>query len=120
MRYHRSMNRYTYRVEWSSEYGEYVGRCLELPWLSQWAATMQKAIASVEQAVDDYIVECEATERNVPPPVTERRFSGKFLVRTSSALHARLTVEAAEQNVSMNQWVVQKLADRPPIGLFDL
>jgi predicted HicB family RNase H-like nuclease len=56
----------------------------------------------------------------VPVPLTERRFSGKFLVRTSPALHARLTVEAAEQNVSMNQWVVQKLADRPPIGLFDL
>ncbi len=33
-------------------------------------------------------------------------------------LHARLAVEAAEQNVSMNQWVVQKLADRPPISLF--
>jgi hypothetical protein len=45
MRYHRSMNRYTYRVEWSSEYGEYVGRRLELPWLSQWGPTMQKAIA---------------------------------------------------------------------------
>jgi predicted HicB family RNase H-like nuclease len=29
-----------------------------------------------------------------------------------------LAVEAAEQNVSMNQWVVQKLADRPPISLF--
>ena len=45
MRYHLKMNRYTYRVEWSSEYGEYGGRCLELPWLSQWAPTMQKAIA---------------------------------------------------------------------------
>jgi predicted HicB family RNase H-like nuclease len=120
MRYHRSMNRYTYRVEWSSEYGEYVGRCLELPWLSQWGPTMQKAIASVEQAVDEHVAECEAAERSVPVPLTERRFSGKFLVRTSPALHARLTVEAAEQNVSMNQWVVQKLADRPPIGLFDL
>ena len=120
MRYHRSMNRYTYRAEWSSEYCEYVGRCLELPWLSRWAPTMQKAIASVEQAVNEHIAECEAAERNVPAPLTERLFSGKFMVRTSPALHARLTVEAADQNVSMNQWVVQKLADRPPIGLFDL
>lgn len=78
---------------------------------------MQKAIAGVEQAVDEYLAECGP---DVPPPLTERQFSGKFLVRTSPALHARLTVEAAEQNVSMNQWVVQKLADRPPIGLFDL
>jgi len=111
------MNRYTYRAEWSSQYGEFVGRCLELPWLSTWAPTMQKAIASVEQAVDDYVAERQG---DVPPPLTERRFSGKFLVRTSPALHARLSVEAAEQNVSLNHWVVQKLSDRPPIGLFDL
>jgi len=111
------VNHYTYRAEWSSEHGEYVGRCLELPWLSQWAPTMQQAIADVAQAVDAYLAECEG---DAPPPITERQFSGKFVVRTSPALHSRLTVEAAEQNVSMNQWVVQKLADRPPIGLFDL
>jgi predicted HicB family RNase H-like nuclease len=114
------MNRYTYRAEWSSEYGEYVGRCIELPWLSQWAPTMQQAMAAVEHAVNEYIADCEGAGGDVPPPLTERRFSGKFLVRTSPALHARLTVEAAEQNVSVNQWVVQKLADRPPIGMFDL
>jgi predicted HicB family RNase H-like nuclease len=114
------MNRYTYRAEWSAECGEYVGRCIELSWLSRWAPTMQEAIASVEQAVDEYIVECEAADASVPTPLTERQFSGKFVVRTSPALHARLTVEAAEQNVSMNHWVVQKLADRPPTGLFDL
>ena len=111
------MNHYTYRAEWSAEHGEYGGRCLELTWLSQWAPTMQTAIAGVERAVDEHLAECG---EDVPPPLTERTFSGKFLVRTSPALHARLTVEAAEQNVSLNQWVVQKLADRPPAGLFDL
>jgi len=46
--------------------------------------------------------------------VTEHDFSGTFLVRTSQELHARLSIEAAEQRVSLNQWVVQKLANRPP------
>jgi predicted HicB family RNase H-like nuclease len=95
------VNHYTYRAEWSSEHGEYVGRCLELPWLSQWAPRMQQAIASVEQAVDEYIAD---REEDAPPQITERQFSGKFVVRTSPALHSRLTVEAAEQNVSLNQW----------------
>jgi predicted RNase H-like HicB family nuclease len=75
MRYHHSMNRYTYRAEWSSEHGEYVGRCLELPWLSQWAPTMQAAIAGVERAVDAHLAE---RGEEVPPPLTERQFSGKF------------------------------------------
>ena len=103
------MNRYTYRAEWSSEFGEYIGRCLELPWLSQRAVTLIDAIESVERAVDEYLAERDG---DIPRPLTDRKFSGRFDVRTSPMLHARLAVEAAEQNVSMNQWVVSKLADR--------
>jgi predicted HicB family RNase H-like nuclease len=114
------VNHYTYRAEWCGEYGEYVGRCIELSWMSRWAPILQQAIADVEQAVDEYIAECEAADEEPRVPLTERKYNGKFVVRTSPALHARLAVEAAEQNVSMNQWVVQKLADRPPTGLFDL
>jgi predicted HicB family RNase H-like nuclease len=90
---------------------------LELPWLSQRAPTLTEAIAGIERAVDEYLAERDG---DGPRPLTDRKFSGRFLVRTSPMLHARLTVEAAEQNVSLNQWVVQKLADRPPISLFDL
>ncbi|MDT5207509.1 MAG: hypothetical protein QOD34_4145 [Mycobacterium sp.] len=111
------MNRYTYRAEWSSEFREYISRCLELPWLSQRAPTLTEAVAGIERAVDEYLAERDG---DGPRPLTDRKFSGRFLVRTSPMLHARLTVEAAEQNVSLNQWVVQKLADRPPISLFDL
>jgi predicted HicB family RNase H-like nuclease len=120
MRYQLGMNRYTYRGEWSCEHGEYVGRCIELPWLSQWAPTLREAIARVEQAVDEYIADRQDDGVDVPAPITQRKYSGKFMVRTSPTLHARLAVEAAEQNVSINHWVVQKLSDRPPIGLFDL
>jgi predicted HicB family RNase H-like nuclease len=114
------VNQYTYRAEWSAEHCEYVGRCIELPWLSQWAPTMREAIAAVEQAADEFIAAREEDGDDAPTPLTERKYSGRFLVRTSPALHARLAVEAAEQNVSVNHWVVQKLADRPPTGLFDL
>jgi predicted RNase H-like HicB family nuclease len=105
------MSHYTYRAEWSPEHGEYAGRCIEFPLLSRLAPTPQEAIADIEQAVDKLIAEREATGDEVPRPLTERQYSGKFVVRTSPALHARLAVEAAEQGVSMNQWVVQKLAD---------
>jgi predicted HicB family RNase H-like nuclease len=70
-------------------------------------------------AADEFIAEREATGEDVPTPLSERQYSGKFVVRTLPALHARLAIEAAEQNVSMNQWVVQKLADRPIRSLLD-
>jgi len=75
----------------------------------------------IERAVDEFIAERNAAGDDVPVPLTERPYSGRFVVRTSPALHARLAVEAAEQSVSMNQWVVQKLAQRPLGGnLFDV
>jgi predicted HicB family RNase H-like nuclease len=114
------VNRYTYRAEWSSEHGEYVVRCIELPWLSQWAPTLQEATAAIERAVDELLAEREAAGEDVPRPLTERQYSGKFVVRTSPSLHARLAIEATEQNVSMNQWVVQKLAGRGGQSLGDI
>ena len=52
--------------------------------------------------------------RPCPTPLTERRYSGNFVVRTSTALHARLAMEAIDQGVSLNHWVVQKLAGPRP------
>jgi predicted HicB family RNase H-like nuclease len=36
------------------------------------------------------------------------------MMRTSTAMHTRLTIEAREQGVSLNQWMVQKLAEPRP------
>ena len=47
---------------------------------------------------------------SVPVPLTERRYSGKIALRTSPDQHRQLTIEAAEQGVSVNQWITQKLA----------
>jgi predicted HicB family RNase H-like nuclease len=122
MRYQATMNHYTYRAEWCPEQGEYVAQCLELQWLSRWAPTLQEATAAVERAVDEFVAERESSGEEVPVPLTERQYRGKFVVRTSPALHARLVVEATEQNVSMNQWVVQKLSGKSArlCDLFDV
>ena len=106
------MNRYTYRVEWSPECDEHVGCCLEFPSLSHYAPSVREAIAGIEEAVDEYVEDMKTTGETPPAPLAERNYSGTLVVRTSSALHARLVREAAEQGVSMNQWMVQKLAER--------
>jgi predicted HicB family RNase H-like nuclease len=106
-------NHYTYRVEWSPDLGEYVGRCLEFKGLYGSAPTAQQAIARTEQEVNEHIRGMDYQFGAAPRPLTEHNYSGRFVVRTSRTLHARLAIEAAEQGVSLNQWVVQKLADRP-------
>ncbi len=80
----------------------------------QGRADPRRALAATEERVDELVDDMVARGEELPPSLTERDYSGKFVVRTSTALHARLTIEAIEQGVSLNQWVVQKLSGRRP------
>ncbi|OBA88216.1 hypothetical protein A5662_25450 [Mycobacteriaceae bacterium 1482268.1] len=111
----RMAENYTYRVQWSSSLNRYTAHCLEINGLLATAPTAQEALALAEKEVDKYLRENEEVFASEPPKaLTEHNFSGRFMVRTSRALHAKLMTEATEQRVSFNQWVVQKLADQKP------
>ena len=47
----------------------------------------------------------------VPEPLSERSYSGKFNLRVGEGLHRRLAIRAAEEHLSLNQYVVQRLSD---------
>lgn len=106
------MTEYTYRAEWSPEAKDYVGLCLEFRNVSARAFTPHEAIAAVERKVAEEVAAIVADDGEPPKSLTDHRYSGNFRVRVSPSLHARLVVEAAEQGVSLNQWVVHKLVGR--------
>ncbi|WP_205875063.1 toxin-antitoxin system HicB family antitoxin [Mycobacterium camsae] len=112
------MNRYTFRVEWCPEYDAYLAKCLELPFLTERAPLAQQAVALAAEAIERHLETCREEGSEAPPPLTERDHSGTFVVRTSRALHTRLVIEANEQGVSMNHWVVQQLSGRQSKGSF--
>jgi predicted RNase H-like HicB family nuclease len=114
------MENYTYRAEWSPETCQYVGMCLEFPSRYSRALTAHEAIEAVHQVIAEEVADLVACGLEPPPSLTDRRYSGRFVVRTSAELHQRLMVDATEQGVSFNQWVVQKLAGRNPPTLNDL
>jgi len=112
---------YTYRAEWDPERREYFARCLEFPGRYAEAFTAHEAIAALEAVVTEALAEMAEFGQTPSDSLTDHRYSGRFLVRTSRMLHARLMVEAAEQGVPFNQWVVGKLTDRPiAFGFNDL
>lgn len=111
---------YTFRAEWSRHYNEYVGVCVELPYLRSEAPTAPEAVAAIEAALAEHLNSLRTCGDPIPTPLSERNYSGTFSVRTSPELHARLALEAIEQGVSMNQWIVQKLSGRTPSGTFGL
>ena len=45
----------------------------------------------------------------VPVPLSERTYSGKFNLRLDEKLHREVAAQAAEENLSINQWVVRRL-----------
>ncbi|WP_374022983.1 type II toxin-antitoxin system HicB family antitoxin [Mycobacterium sp. HNNTM2301] len=102
------MSHYTYRAQWLPDYNEYLGVCVELPYLRREAPTAPQAVAAIEEAVTEHVEVLRACGDSIPEPLSQRRYSGRFLVRTSPELHGRLALEATEQGVPMNQWIVEE------------
>ncbi len=104
------MDKYTYRVTWSEEDGEYVGLCAEFPSLSWLANTQETALAGIRDTVKQVIQDMQVTNEVIPQPLATRKYSGKFIVRVPPDVHRHLTIQAAESKVSFNRLVSSKLS----------
>jgi len=101
---------YTYRVAWSVEDGEHVATVAEFPSLSWLAPTLVEALAGLADVVRDVLADLAASGEPIPEPLSERSYSGRFVVRVPAEVHRRLVLEAAEQHVSLNRLVSDRLA----------
>jgi predicted HicB family RNase H-like nuclease len=104
---------YTYRVLWSPEDNEFVGQCAEFPSLSHLAPDQVEALVGIRALVCDVVADMRSNGEPVPEPFADRTYSGRFVARVPSDLHRRLAPEAAEEGVSLNRLVSNKLAARP-------
>ncbi len=104
------VSHYTFRVTWSAEDEEFVATCLEFPSLSWLAPSRNEAIEGLEQLVADVVDDMGINDEKIPHPFAERTYSGTFNVRIGEHLHRDLAMHAAEQHMSLNQFVVKKLA----------
>ena len=105
-----STDHYTYRVTWSAEDAEHVGLCTEFPALSWLAATPEEALSGIRTLVKEVVADLQASNKTVPEPFAERKYSGEFRVRIPPELHRQLAMAAAEQGVSLNRLASAKLA----------
>ncbi len=104
------IDKYTYRVTWSEEDEEFVGLCAEFPSLSWLAATSEEALKGIRSVVKECIEDMTQHSEDIPPPISTRHYSGKFMVRVPPEVHRHLAVEAAESGVSLNRIASAKLA----------
>ena len=102
-------DRYTYRVTWSEEDGEYIGLCAEFQSLSWLADEPEGALQGIRQLIADVVADLRASIEPVPEPLATKKFSGHFMVRVPPELHRQLAMEAAEEGISLNRLASDKL-----------
>jgi predicted HicB family RNase H-like nuclease len=102
-------DRYTYRVTWSEEDGEYIGLCAEFPSLSWLAATQEEALTGIKNMVSEVMADMKSHSEPVPEPISIKYYSGIFTVRTTPDVHREIAIKAAEANISINRYVCGKL-----------
>ncbi|MDE0224246.1 MAG: toxin-antitoxin system HicB family antitoxin [Gammaproteobacteria bacterium] len=101
---------YTYRITWSAEDEEHVGRCAEFPLLSWLAPTPIEALAGIQELVREVLADMRDTGESPPRPYADRPYSGRFVVRIPPETHRDLAIQAAEQGVSLNRLVSARLS----------
>ena len=103
-------DRYTYRVTWSEEAGEYIGLCVEFASLSCLAPDPEAALHGIRQVVADVVADLQKNGEPVPEPLAAKKYSGNFMVRVPPELHRHLVLEAAEAGISLNRLASDKLS----------
>jgi len=88
----------------------YIGKVLELDGCMADGDTQAQALDHLHEAMAGWIEAKLANGFDVPEPVAENNSSGKFTVRLPKTLHQRLTLEAKQEGVSLNQYALYKLA----------
>ncbi|WFE62477.1 type II toxin-antitoxin system HicB family antitoxin [Micromonospora sp. WMMD714] len=104
------VSHYSYRVTWSAQDNEFVATCAEFPSLSWLAPSQIEALQGLQRLLSEVVADMEQQDEEVPQPFADRSYSGKFNVRVGESLHRELAIHAAEDGMSLNQYVVRKLS----------
>ena len=105
-----TMPKYRIEVFYSDEDKGYIAHLLEVPSLSAFGSTEEKAVRELKRATAAWLKTLAAEGKQPPEPLSAREFSGEFRLRVPKDLHRKLAVEAERNRTSLNTYCVRKLA----------
>ena len=89
----------------------YYARVLEFDGCQSTGETFEEAFINLKDAMEGWIETKLEEWYEIPLPIGEDNFSGKFVVRIPKSLHYKLTIEAEQEGVSLNQYALYKLSN---------
>ena len=111
------MNKQTHypsQVFWSEEDQAFIALAPDLPGCSAFGETEAKAIKELRVAVELWLEAARSMNRPIPAPSKlpePNGYSGKVLLRIPRSLHERLAKQADVEGVSLNSWMMARLAE---------
>ena len=81
----------------------YVARVPELENCHTHGSTPEEALTHAQEAIELWIETAQKRRKPVPEPMSRKKFSGKFVLRTTPELHAALAKHALQTGKSMNE-----------------
>ncbi len=103
--------RYPFEMFYSEEDSGYIAIVPDLPGCSAFGESEEEALREVRIAVGSYLEALKAEARPIPKPSRIPTASGKITLRMPKSLHARLAMESKTEGVSLNQYMLYKLAN---------
>jgi len=101
-----------YKIEicYSDRDNSFVAKIPELPYTSSHGKTEQEALKNVLKAGQLWLDSAYAEGTLVPEPISKKEYSGKLVIRIPVEVHRELAFKAQENSVSLNQYILSKLA----------
>jgi antitoxin HicB len=93
-----------------NEDGTWFARIVEFAGCMTEADTQEEALEMLDDAMTNWLTAKLEDGDPIPEPMAPENFPGKFLVRMTRSLHRDLARRAEREGVSLNQYVVSKLA----------
>ena len=102
--------KYAIVVAYSDEDEGYIATVPELPGCSAFGDTEEEAIKEIKIAASLWLSAAKKANRQIPEPIVEKKFKGRFPLRIPEDTRRRLELEAKRQGVSLNQLILHRIA----------
>ncbi len=102
-----SPNEYQVNIFYDVRDKIYVAKVPELEGCHSHGKTPSQALKNVREATKLWLEAALEEGVAIPLPVGRRKYSGKFVLRTSSETHGKLAQEALRKGVSLNDLVLE-------------
>ncbi len=106
------MSRHSTIIQWSENDQAFIATVPELPGLSAFGDTPEKAVKELSAAKKLYLEVLNRDGDVMPEPDILKPFSGQMRLRLPKSLHASLSQEAKKEGVSLNTYIIKLLAEK--------